>query len=545
MSTHAPRGSRGPHIVVRETDTYVEHPEDEPPPAPPSRWIRDLFQPVVVSALVACLSLSIAQLIALVTSLEGIVLVRIVPVLMALIGFHTQRVVQARFLSRADHRRFRLVELGMLFLVVKAASHALDTPGELLAHVRGWSADPLTFFDATTLTAFALGVAAWWLAGLTARDLDGISDPGAYVGEIEPAARLITRYAYGGALLLVVTASTRVRPEELIRFEHQRVRSPIPALLAYFLLGMMMLGQIQYARLSSFWRRERVAVAENLAGRWLRYLIVFVALAALIAFVLPTGYTVGILDLIATLMYIVSYIALLLYGLLMLLLWPILMLFSLLMGRDPPTEPPAPIESPLAPPPALGGGGGGAWWLVARSILFWIVLLAAVAFLARSYLRDRPNLFRRLRRLRPWRWLVNVWQAIRSRLRGWGRAVAVAAPSVVRRIFGARAKSRAHERRRARDLREQLRRYYLETLDVAESHGLTRRQTETPYEVRRRLMEHVAEAGPALTKLTEGFVLARYSTRSITPEDVAAQRTYAAQVQEVLARTDAGPDEAP
>ncbi len=443
---------------------------------------------------------------------------------------------------------------------MKAASHALDTPGELLAHVRGWSADPLTFFDATTLTAFALGAAAWWIAGLTARDLDGISDPSAFIGEIEPTARLITRYAYGGALLLVVTASTHVRPDEFIRFEHQRVRSPIPALLTYFLLGLLMLGQIQYARLSSFWRRERVTVAENLAGRWLRYMLVFVALAALIAFVLPTGYTVGILDLIATLMYIVSYIALLLYGLLMLLLWPLLMLFSLLLGRDPPMEPPAPIESPLAPPPALGGGGGGAWWIVARSILFWVVLLAAVVFLARSYLRDRPNLFRGLRRLHPWRWLGSVWQAIRRRLRGWGHAVAAAAPSVVRRIFRARPGSRAQQRRRARDLREQLRRYYLETLDVAESHGLMRRQTETPYEVHRRLREHVAEAGPALTKLTEGFVLARYSTHSVTPEDVAAQRAYAAQVQEALAQqapaqqapaqqaqdpTDADPDEAP
>ena len=57
-------------------------------------------------------------------------------------------------------------------------------------------------------------------------------------------------------------------------------------------------------------------MAKELASRWVRYSLAFIGLAALLAFLLPTGYTVGLLDAVATIVYILGYIVTLLFTLL-------------------------------------------------------------------------------------------------------------------------------------------------------------------------------------------------------------------------------------
>jgi hypothetical protein len=239
---------------------------------------------------------------------------------------------------------------------------------------------------------------------------------------------------------------------------------------------------------------------------------------------------------------VVSVLALLLYTL---ILWPLLMLLALLTGREPAAERPAPPEAPFSLPPTLARGGGGAFWDILQSILFWAVLLASLIFLTRSYLRDHPDLFSNLQRHLSWQRLRSAWQALIRWMSAWGRVVTEAVPLTMKRLFGARKGARreaaeAMRKLRQRSLREQVRRTYLDTLEEAERHGVARHREETPYEYHRRLAAHLAEDGQALADLTEIFVVARYSIRDITPEDVTAQRANAQQVQRALAREDAG-----
>ncbi len=532
MTTGAERRTREPRIAVRETDEYVEHQEDAPPPDPPSPWVRSVFQPAAVGVLVACVAWSVARVIDVFTQLSHVTLFWLVPAAMALVGFTTQRIVQRRFHSGSDSLRFRIVELGVMFLAVKVAGLLGDTVPEVLAAARAWSLSPLTFFDATTMIAFLLGAIAWLMAGLTARDLDALVDPMMYLGETEPTTRLVKRYFAGGAILLICTAISRVDLGTLIEMENARIRTPILSVLLYFFLGVVMLGQIQFSRLSGLWRREKVTVVENLSAHWIRYTLAFIALAALIAFVLPTGYTVSILDLVATLIYVISYAALILYTL---VLWPFAMLLALVSGKKPTVETPSASNVPFAPPPlSASDASGGAWWAVVRSIVFWVVLLSVVFYLVRSYLRDRPELGHSLRRFAPWRWLAEAWRTIGRWFLGWGRTLGEAVPALVRRVLRPRARTRNLRRARGRSLREQLRYAYLVTLDRAGEEGVPRRQTETPYEYSHKLDRQLAEGSEALEALTQAFVEARYSTHPVTAEDVATQEANAEKVRRGL-----------
>ncbi len=90
--------------------------------------MRGVFQPAAVGVLIACVAWSIAHVIDVVTQLTDVTLFWLVPVAMALVGFTTQRMVQRRFHGSADGLRFRIVELGVMFLAVKVAGLARRYP---------------------------------------------------------------------------------------------------------------------------------------------------------------------------------------------------------------------------------------------------------------------------------------------------------------------------------------------------------------------------------------------------------------------------------
>ncbi|MCJ7552202.1 MAG: hypothetical protein MUQ30_21235, partial [Anaerolineae bacterium] len=355
-------------VVVRETDSYMGGGHVSPPPAPQNPWIRNFFHPAAFTVLAACVLWPIARFIAQLSPILGRTVIWLVPISMALVGFTTQRIVFKRLLSGTEASRFRLIELGVLFLAAKVAGHLDDTLPQLVSIAQTWSQNPLSFFDAESMTAFLLGAAVWWGGGATARDLDAVSDPSLYIGETEPRRRLVHRYFLGGVVLMVFAALNRVDLLSVVTMAQQRTHAPIVSALIYFLLGLVMLGQIRLARLTSLWHRDKVAVSARLNVSWLRYLLIFLALLSGIAFVLPTGYTLGFMDLIAL---IVTWIIALLMILYILITWPFAMLAALLRGDSEPAPTPAMPRLPIEPEIISADGGANPWWALLRSALFW------------------------------------------------------------------------------------------------------------------------------------------------------------------------------
>ncbi|NIO71261.1 MAG: hypothetical protein GTN71_20060, partial [Anaerolineae bacterium] len=117
-------------------------------------------------------------------------------------------------------------------------------------------------------------------------------------------------------------------------------------------------------------------------GRWARYSLAFIGLAALLAFLLPTGYTVGLLDTVGTIVYFLGYILTLLAMILLFILSLLLMPCAMLFGRERPT-PPQPRLPLLQLPQQELGGPGGAWFEILRSLLFWAAALGMVFYVVR------------------------------------------------------------------------------------------------------------------------------------------------------------------
>jgi len=521
-----------PRVVIRETDDYVGAGQEGPPAEPENPWIRDFFHPATFTVLAACALWPFTQFVARLSPILSQTAIWLIPVFMALVGFTTQRIAAKRLLSGTEALRFRLIELGVLFLVAKVAGCLDDTLPQLISIAQTWPQDPLSFFDAETMTAFLLGAAVWWAGGATARDLDAVRDPSLYIGETEPRRRLVNRYFVGGAVLMIFAAFGRVELRSVITMTQERTTAPVVSALIYFLLGLVMLGQIRVARLTALWHRDKVTISEDLNVVWLRYLLLFLALIAGVAFVLPTGYTLGFSDLVVFIITLIISLIMMLYTL---IIWPFALLAALLMGKSEPIPPPAMEQLPFEPGMIPTDGGANPWWALLRSALFWLVLLGAVIYLIRSYVRDRPGLRKFMQRLTPLRWADHVWHALLRWLRSLGKTAGRALPELVARIRQARANRESPQPRTVSPgSRAQIMHHYLRTLDAAQEAGVPRRRTETPYEYRRNLQEHVAEEEEALVELTEAFIEARYSTHPVSPEDVAAQRSNAQRLQRSL-----------
>jgi hypothetical protein len=531
------RGGR--RIVIRETDDYLEPHHDQDEPEPTSPWVRNVFQPAVIGVMVACIAWSVWQLTQAFGASWSPALILLTPILTALIGCASQRAIQRRYLSSTESLRFRLIELLVMLLLTKLFNYLNDTPAQVWADIRAWMRMPYTFFDGETLTVYVLSVASWLAAGATVRDLDAVSDPTRYVGEEGPMQRLSRRFFIGGYVLLFVTGLARVSLGALVNLEHGRISGLIVNVLLYFGLGLMMLGQLRFTRLSGLWRREEVLIADALSHTWLRYSLLILGIAGLIALLLPTGYTLPLLDLISFLFFLLVYVVGLLYYL---VTWPIGMLLALLLGQQERVPQPPARPLPIDPSPPESSGAAPPWLMLLRSLFFWGLVLGGLITLIRLYLRDRPEmaatLNRALQNAKPVQWLRQLWQVVRRWWLGFRREVETRVPALVerlrRRTGGENRQTAA--RSQGKDLRDRIFYHYFTTLDRARDEGFERHGDQTPYEYEQTLMTELPADLNALGDLTDTFVVARYSSHAVSEAMVRQADETAREVQRALRR---------
>nr|NIU61292.1 hypothetical protein [Stutzerimonas stutzeri] len=383
-----------------------------------SPWLENLFRPLVIGVMFGCIALSVADLVHLFAPTWNATYLVVACVLAALEANYSYRRIRARLLHATDVLRFRVVEIGMFFILLKIGGYAGDRWVDVLADVRTWSSQPLNIFDPETVIAFILALLSWSAATQTLRDLDQISEPpGRYRDYVPPIQKLTSRFFWGGAALLTVAGIARLGLAALLDLRRPSVPGMVLNVLVYFLLGLVMLGQVQFISLHTRWETQRTRIADRLASRWVRYSLATVGLAALVAFLLPTGYTVGLLEIGAAIIDILVYVFTLLGAILSLILSLLLAPFFLLLGMDRP--------APRTDLPSLElrqtetrpvGGVAPAWFEVLRSLLFWAAALGMVLYVVRTYLHDRPELLKALASLGPIRalrdFLIGLWRRL-------------------------------------------------------------------------------------------------------------------------------------
>jgi hypothetical protein len=446
-------------------------------------------------------------------------------VLVATEANYSYRLIRARNIRGSEVLRFRAVEIALFFILLKIGS-TIGVPWDrVLGDVRSWPQEPWRVLDLEVAFAFVLALSSWTVSNQTIYDLERIGEPPLRdASYVHPVDALTGRFFQGGALLLLIAGITRVGTASLLLLRRPSVPGLVLNVLVYFALGLVMLGQIQYRRLSQRWREEGIDVPRQLAGRWVLYTSVFLGLAGLIAFLLPTGYTLSLLTVASVVIGAVLYAFNVLFHLLILVFFVLLTPLAKLFGAEVGRRPIEPIPQPnlLQVPP---GGSAPEWLEIAKSVAFWAVALGSTAFVVRSYLRDRPELAQAFRTFRPFRavggFLVAIWRQL-ARLTG---AVRERIPGQLRLQRRRRERDQApHEgpfrffRLGALSRRERTLYYYLSTLRRAARQGYPRGESETPYEYETKLGPHVSEAEAELERLTEAFVETRYSTHEANRE---------------------------
>jgi hypothetical protein len=486
--------------------------------------------------MVGCIAISLVELARLFAPGWSAVYMVSACVLAAVEGLYSDRLARARLYFEIDVWKFRATELATFFVLLKIGSYLGEGWESLLADVRAWPQDPLSFFDAETMTAFFFALAAWMASIRTTRDLERLAEPSDLDRPgISPLETLSARFFWGGMLLLTFSGLARVGIALLLDLR----RPPVPGLvlnaLVYFVLGLVMLGQVRFVTLRKEWVKQKIAMDNRLPGRWVRYSLAFIGLAALLAFVLPTGYTVGLLDTLAWILQwvlqILTYVATVLWFLCSL---PLGLLASLFGRTEIPSAPPssAPLEA-MPPPPPPGAPG---WLELLRSLLFWVLGLAALSYVIWNYVRDHPELLEALRLSRLIGRLRAFWRALWRRVRGWRTALG---QRLARRVQRERedevgAAPDAVPMHWARTSRGRVLRYYLSAVRLASRAGYPRRPPQTPYEYDDDLEPRLPEGGEEMGLLTDAFVEARYSQHAIEPQLARRARAYFRRVRAAL-----------
>jgi len=483
-------------------------------------WVENLFRPLVIGVMFGCIALSLVGLVGLFFPAWSGTYLIVGCVLAALEANYSYRLIRAKSLSGTDLLRFRAIELVMFFILLKIGGYVGDRWADVLADIQTWPRQPWNILDPETTAAFILVLLSWWASTQTVRDLERIGAPFVpHRSYVPPMESLTSRFFQGGAVLLITAGITRIGIAALLNLSRPSVPGLVLNVLVYFLLGLVMLGQVHFTRLYQRWQTQEIKVAEGLPGRWVRCSLAFIGLAALLAFLLPTGYTVGLLDAGATIIYILGYVLTLLAMILLFIFGLLLIPFAMLFGSERLIP-----SQPILPPPQLPqqqpGGAAPGWFEILRSLLFWAVALGMVSYVVRSYLRDRPELLEAFVTHRPIRALCDFLIALWRRLVGLAEA---ASDRIPRRLSLRRVRPSSPKepfrffRLGVLSPRERVLYYYLSILRRAERQGFPRQRAQTPHEYDVTLGPYLPQAQQEMTLLTEAFVEARYSQHVIEP----------------------------
>jgi hypothetical protein len=505
------------------------------------RYLSLFIHPLLIGAMVGCVLTPIVDIIRTFVSTWDSLSVFTLCALAALEGSYAHHLIRARELRGWDALRFRVIEIGMIVIVIKVISLLIYPPPNIIALLVSWTNNPFSIFDPQTIIGLVIAFTAWHTATTTAEDIADLSRfvfPNEMSGSyISPLQRLNERYFLSGGILLAATGVNYTPLAELISLTRPTLSNVILNVLIYFVLGLVLLGQARYTALSADWKMREIKVSGDIENRWLRYSLILVFIAGAAVIFLPTRYALSLLDLINTVIAVMFGIVFIFSQIIAVLIAIPLTLLIMFM----PKLPPLPFALPLPPvrlptPPATPSSD---WTEFLRSLIFWAMLIGVAFYIVVNYLRERPELLAMLRSSKVIRVLRGWWAAMQK---WWG---------AVRERVGARVAELLRERwlgdaakklgdvfnffsLRPRSPRAQIAYFYLSILQRASQKGFARGATETPYEYEPTLETNLPQAQGDAANLTQTFVEARYSAHAIGEDELKRAKEIWERVREAI-----------
>ncbi len=294
-------------------------------------------------------------------------------------------------------------------------------------------------------------------------------------------------------------------------------------LMWYVLLGFILLSLTRYTAMRAAWYRERAAIHTGITLRWALYVVGFLIAVALLAGLLPTRYTVGLLQMLQyALGALVTVLQLIIYVLIFLLTLPLSLLMRLL-GHGPIA--PAPPAGPIVPKslsPQLPPAANPLLDFI-QSLLFWAIFAIVTAYALKQFFGRHRALADALRRAPVLRWLAQGLSQLWAWLHGVSGRLAIVVDAGLKRLRTAASDPApvsappARLSLRRMTPRQRVQFYYLAMLRRGEQRGVGRKPAQTPREYAATLEAAVPEVDRDIDALTDSFSEARYSRHDITP----------------------------
>lgn len=354
-------------------------------------------------------------------------------------------------------------------------------------------------------------------------------------------ASFLRQWLFGGLVLVICAALSTFDLLEPAAgrslFSIGRLSLPRQLLLSlvfYFLSGFLLLSQGRLALLNARWLINGVQKNELLERSWYRFSLRLLALVAFVAALLPLGSTIALSQIVRAIIEGITAVITLIMALL-------IALFSLLFpaSNQPVESAPLPTAEPfIMPTPApptetsetLKIVGSSAFWAVA-------IVLTVAAFL--FFLRERGISVNKNTWRQVWTAVTQWWRNLR---RTMARQVTTARQAIQARrqrpdgILASLLPRQRFIRLNALSPRDQLRYFYLSTIERASQRGVARQKSETPLEFAHDLKENWPDAEVDVETLTNAFLQAQYSPQPIEAEQVNPVKAHWKQLRARLRR---------
>ena len=481
----------------------------------------------LVGLLMLCFAVVVTQFIKRLIPVLGLGYLPVFCFIVALDSQYTKRVIKKFALFSKEWALFRFGEIIVLIVGLRVVISLLAGPKAFWMEVQVWRYDFLdTFFSAEYLPALLLVLIIWIISGSFAENIINLegdlirmnNEPPPGMGEARYTARkqLMDQILLYGIVLVILTSLIRI---DIRGVEGESpTRSSVIGVVLYFVFGLALLSQTQFAILRGGWSRAHIPITMKIGSRWLVYSIIFLILIALLSILLPTNYSLGFLTTAGVILYVIIDIIVKLFGFMILLIAWLLSRFGFqqdeqLVPQDPPSLPnfePSTMTDSVSP-----------WLDILKSLIFWIIFLSVVSFSVYQYLQQHKGIIDKIRKIPGFKWvdrfvnwLVYIINNINSTINSTIDAGLRKIPSINRRTL-------IHERWRYVNLnrlspKERIQFFYLVLTRRGQESGVGRKGSQTPYEYGVELKSQIPEVGEEVASMTSTFVEARYSQHDLS-----------------------------
>jgi hypothetical protein len=434
---------------------------------------------------------------------------------------------------------YRVTEWMVILIVLKFFTEMRAGPVNFWNNLLLWpDRFPSNILTSDYLLTILPIFATWQASNLFANDLFLLgTDDTAYLDErakTTPVRNLILRRYLNLGMFVVILAG--IPPQDAFPTDRPIAsNNAVPAIVMYFVLGLILLSLVRYASLETTWRQAKVHVPVQIPRRWFGYSAVILGILVVLVTWLPTNYGMGFFATFKAVINIIARVITTLFAL-------IALLIALIVGliTQSSAQPQGQILPETPPPENLPTPNASTFnWNLLSSLFFWGILIALVIVALRQYFFFNRDLAEELKRFKPINWLLTAWERFKASFKKVNKSVGTFIQNSIKRLrnvgtIPARPDEWDYVNPRRLNPRQKIIFYYLALVRRAKEAGLPRQDGQTPYEYARSLTSSLEEEKDGVEAMTESFIEARYSRHDISAKEARRAESIWEAIRRVL-----------